>query len=77
MSDAGKSAYPASWTVRNVTFPAVNPLPPAVLTVPATRPLSLITHGVGLEDANSSWKTLSNLETQRSLPMKLHIASDS
>ena len=70
-----KVAYPASWTVRNVRFPAVKPLPPAVLTVPATRAPSLVIQGMGLEDANSSWKTLSNLETQRSLPMKLHIAS--
>ena len=72
-----KLAHPASWTVRKVTFPAVCPLPPAVLTVPATRPSPLITHGVGLEDTNSSWKALSNLETQRSLPIKLHMASGS
>lgn len=59
---------PASWTVTNDTFPAVNPLPPLERTVPATLPPSRVIHGIVFAVVNSLWNLVSSASTQRSLP---------
>ena len=66
----GLRTDPASYIFTNVTFPALEPPPPALLTSPATRPDPHAYHGADLVFLNSSKNCVSSSPSQRSLPYK-------